>query len=383
MNKSDDAYHPLRCWILRVSVSSLGAVLAACGTPSETGSNELSIQPLAIDATLPAEDPWKKSITSFDGPIIYRFDTSDDFLHSSDIWLSRGSQLAYQADQGNYGPGSIYISDRTKPWHGPLIRLPRFEAGQAYRVNVWVKLVDTSDVSIVNLILNRVVNGNKVSITLSQTPAKVNGWRKVEGEFLAIQEDADNIATLHLEVPNLSANYYVDDLVIAPTEASAELEAAASAAAMAAKMSHIRNGDLEDGRDHWAHQGGNIAHSSVQAHSGKYSLQITNRSQSWHAPIAPVYGLQDNTRYHLRLFVRLMEGQPPSDVKLTLKRITNGQATYDSITQTTAVDFQWTEVSGYYSAPNVSQSEVVSLYLECLDATASYYIDTLTVQEAP
>ncbi len=383
MNKSDDAYHPLRCWILRLSVSGLGGILAACGASTETGSNELSIQALAIDATLPADDPWKKSITSFDGPLMYRFDTSDDFLHSSDIWLARGSQLEYDADQGNYGRGSIYISGRQHAWQGPLVRLPRFEAGQAYRVNLWIKLVDTSNVPVVSLVLNRVVNGNKISVTLSQTAAKPNGWRKVEGEFLAIQDDPGSIATLHLEVPDLAANYYVDDLMIAPTDASAELEAAAMAAADAAKMSHIRNGDVEDGREHWAHQGGVVSHTSVQAHSGKYSLLITNRSQAWHAPIAPVYGLQDNTRYHLRLFVRLMEGQPPSDVKLTLKRMTNGQATYDSITQTTAVDFQWTEVSGYFSAPNITQSEVVNLYLECLDATASYYIDTLTVLEAP
>lgn len=384
MNKRNDVIEALRYWSITLSMSGLGLVLTACGGPAGSGSAELSVESLPVESASPTQvKSWKTSPISFDGPLMYRFDSRDDFIREGDIWLSRGAQLAYDKDHGNYGPGSVYVTNRRESWHGPLVRLPRFEAGQAYRVNIWVRLVDISETSQVSLTLTRVVNGNKVSFTLGQIQAKPNGWRKVEGEFVAVAEGPDDITTLHLDVPNLAANYYVDDLSIAHTNVSAELEAAASAAAATIKMSHIRNGDVENGLEHWAHQGGVISRTSVQAHSGQFSLLISGRKQAWNAPVAPVYGLQDNTRYQFRIYVRLTEGTPPADVQLTLKRVTGGQATFEPIIRATAVDSQWTEVSGYYSAPDIKRSEVVSVYLECLDPTANYYVDTLTVQALP
>lgn len=96
-----------------------------------------------------------------------------------------------------------------------------------------------------------------------------------------------------------------------------------------------------------------------------------------------VKGMENDKLYRFSIFARMNDGEPAANVKLTLKRTTAGQTTFVSVANAAANSTKWTEVAGTFSANNISDSESVSVYLEAENPTASYFVDTLTVELVP
>ena len=316
-------------------------------------------------------------------PLQWSFSSTNSVMANGGSLLFRRMPLEFIHNQGHGEHGSLLISNRKETWQGMLVRLPQLERGKAYRVTLWAKLINVDAPSQAKLVLTRVVDGKNTSIELNQTQVTPGEWHKLEGEFTASKQSIDDIVTIHVDMATVSANYLIDDLTIAHSDSPPELiPELTELEPMVANQDrdYLNNGDIESGLDFWSHQGGAINLSSKFAHSGKQSIFITGRTQSWNAPTAAVQGLQDNIQYRVSIFTRLEEGEPAAEMLLTLKRVTSGQTTFVPIGSGQANDSGWVEIFGYFTGSNISQADTVVVYLESTDANVSYYVDTLTIK---
>lgn len=371
----------LALYIRRGLLAVAPLALAGCDEQSAAGK-EIFIEAVPMGTSQPFAP-----ITSGDRKpgstpqtILLNFDDSSFFVTPTSSLLFRGDHLSYVREQGHLKPGSILVSNRTASWHGPLVILPTLEKGRAYAASVWIKLIETDEPAAVKLTWTQVADGTVTNLVLAELKADPRVWVKLEGEFIGNAQPHSVINTLSLDIEKVELKYLVDDFMVAYAELSAELEAAA-AAAKTRVADQIVNGSVEQGLDPWTHQGGVISRSSVFAHSGSYSLLIAGRTQEWNAPVMPVQGLENNKLYRFRLFARMNNGEPPVKVRLTMKRTTAGQTTFIPLGWGLASSSGWAEITGTFTSGNISDSEQVSVYLEAENPTASYFVDSLTVEE--
>ena len=354
-------------------------VLVACD-PGATGRKEIFIEAVPTEASAPLVSHAALDRKGASQSLHLDFEDGPYYVGPDSSLLYRGGALTFVRDQGYFKPGSVLVSNRTASWHGPMLVLPPLEGGRAYSASVWIKLLETEQPSAVKLEWMQVAEGALTSVTLAEIQAEPLVWQKLEGEFISSGLAGSDINVLSVEVDKAEIKYLMDDVIVTYAELSADMQAAA-AAARPKVTNMIVNGDVELGLEPWIHQGGVISRSSAYAHKGNYSLQIAGRKQEWNAPMMPVKGLQDEKHYRFSIFVRMDDGEPSTNVRLTMRRVTSGQTTFLTLGGGTASSAGWTEITGVFSASNASQSENVSVYLEALHPTASYFVDTLTVEE--
>lgn len=368
--------------IRRALMLAAPLTLGACDADSPK-SKEIFIEAVPADSSLFASNASADKKAGAESQTIHlNFDDSAYFVTPTSSLLYRGEYLTYVRDQGYLKPGSILVANRTASWHGPVLMLPPLERGRAYSASVWIKLYETEQPANVKLIWTQISDGVVTNLPLAETKAEPRVWLKLEGEFIDNARSDSDINTLSIDVDNAEMKYLVDDLMVTYAELSAELQAAA-ASAKAVVANLITNGGLEQGLEPWTHQGGVISRSSAYAHSGEYSLLIAGRKQEWNAPMMPVRGLQNDKLYRFSLFVRMNDGEPATNVRLTMKRVTAGQTTFFTLGGDSATSAGWTEITGTFTAGNITESESVAVYLEAEHPTVSFFVDSLTVDEIP
>lgn len=144
--------------------------------------------------------------------------------------------------------------------------------------------------------------------------------------------------------------------------------------------------DFEDGTEQgWGPRGEDVTVSITTdiAHSGSNSLLVNERSEDWHGAIIDVLDvLEPDTIYEMSVFVKLAEGEPESQVILTMQRTPIGDDTqYEWIAPSSkdgVTDADWVQLKGQYSfSGEVSE---LGLYIESPDEElVDFYIDDITI----
>lgn len=372
----------LSSFICRGLLAAVPLALAGCSADSSDGK-EIFIEavPSSSDQFTSAFYSDKKSGTS-PQPILLNFDDDPYLVTPTSSLLYRGEYMGFVRDQGHFKPGALLVANRTASWHGPLVVLPALENGRAYSASVWIKLMETDLPARVKLMWTQVAGGTMNELALAEMDVEPRVWVKLEGEFIGNSQPQSTINALSLDVDKIDVKYLVDDFMVAYAELSAELQAKA-VAAKSKVTDLIANGDVEQGLEPWTHQGGVISRSSAYANTGSYSLLISGRLQEWNAPIMPVKGMENNKLYRFSVFARMTDGEPSANMKLTIRRTTAGQTTFVTLGSGQASSNTWSEISGTFSANNIEESEQVAVYLEAESPSASYFVDTLTVEVVP
>ncbi|MBN2536071.1 MAG: carbohydrate binding domain-containing protein [Spirochaetales bacterium] len=114
-------------------------------------------------------------------------------------------------------------------------------------------------------------------------------------------------------------------------------------------------------------------------HSGEYSLIATQRNETWHAPELVITDMiQDNWKYTAVVWVYIPEENPAAKIKLTVQTNAGGKMNWIEIAKpVNTPPGQWTEIRGKYA--HSGSFDTVSLYIECLDATADFYVDDIEI----
>jgi endo-1,4-beta-xylanase len=141
---------------------------------------------------------------------------------------------------------------------------------------------------------------------------------------------------------------------------------------------------FEDGTtEGWVSRGSAILSSSVEAaHGGSASLKTMGRTDTWNGPSLDLRTrILANTTYQISGWVRLVAGQPASNLKFTVEQLANG-STSSSFTQVSAAqsvtDAGWVRIQGNYSVASTDNATLL-LYLESDDPTSAYYLDDFTI----
>ncbi len=165
-----------------------------------------------------------------------------------------------------------------------------------------------------------------------------------------------------------------------PGEPGDEVKLGRKTAALSAPVVH----GFEDGTTQgWVPRGPvTLTNTAAVAFEGTRSLLTTGRTAGFHGPsLNALPLLTRGATYQVTVSVRLLAGQAPTTVRLTMQRTPVGAGNaFDTVAQNTNVtDAAWVTLSANYSfAGDVSG---LLLYVEATTATASYYIDGFNITE--
>jgi glucuronoarabinoxylan endo-1,4-beta-xylanase len=124
-----------------------------------------------------------------------------------------------------------------------------------------------------------------------------------------------------------------------------------------------------------------ISVQTTQAHSGTYAAVVQNRTATWNG-IAQSFAavMQPGQTYSISAWLRLVSGTNET-VQLTMKKTdANGDA-YSAIGSGSISSTNWLQLSGQYPLTISGTLTGLTLYAEVpSNATASYFLDDLTVQ---
>jgi endo-1,4-beta-xylanase len=150
-------------------------------------------------------------------------------------------------------------------------------------------------------------------------------------------------------------------------------------------LTSIQN-DWEDGTTQgWFPFGSpTLASSTEQAFTGTHSLKVTNRTATFMGPGISLTGkLTPGTNYRVSVAARLVAGQAPTTLRVTVQRsMSDGTTAFDTVVGSTNVTADaWVTLSGNYSYTATNVTGLI-LYVESASATASYYIDAFSLVQA-
>src|SRR5215204_4699859 len=149
----------------------------------------------------------------------------------------------------------------------------------------------------------------------------------------------------------------------------------------------VVNNDFEDGSlQNWIPRGGTVVltNTTEAAAGGARSLKTTGRTAGFNGPSLNTTSLLTRgTIYQVTASVRLVGGEAPTTLKITMQRTpVGGSNAFDQVTPSTNVtDGAWVTLSGQYSfTTDVSN---LLLYVESASATASFYVDDFSIRVVP
>jgi endo-1,4-beta-xylanase len=149
----------------------------------------------------------------------------------------------------------------------------------------------------------------------------------------------------------------------------------------------IIQNDFEDGTlQNWIPRGGGVVltNTTEAAQAGTRSLKTTGRTQGFHGPSLNIQNtLIKGATYQVTVSVRLVSGQAPTTIRVTVQRTPNGGSNqFDSVVSSAnngVTDAAWTTLNGVYSFG--TDNSGLLLYVEATSATASYYIDSFSITQ--
>ena len=147
-----------------------------------------------------------------------------------------------------------------------------------------------------------------------------------------------------------------------------------------AKSTKIFNSGFEDGKKgYWKGRGDvKLSVTNDTAYKGKYSLFTESRTQSWNGPSIDITDKIDYTGiYKFSIWVKIRNGQPDSEMIMTIERSKNSNPNWDRITAVKSEAGKWINLTGDYEAKN--DFDKASVYIESSNPTLEYYIDELSI----
>lgn len=142
----------------------------------------------------------------------------------------------------------------------------------------------------------------------------------------------------------------------------------------------IINGGVEDGVAPWGAGGSaSLTQSMDQAYEGSYSLLVTDRSDGWHGPRMNLPPTLPAGTYRVSAWVRLVAGEDPAQINLTLQTGPNNPEDYSSFTRSTVTDSNWVQISGTFTHNPTAPMEIFLVYIESDSKTVSFYVDELNL----
>jgi len=265
------------------------------------------------------------------------------------------------------GERSLKTTGRSAGFHGPSLNVfSRLTRGATYRIAASVRLVAGEAPTTARVTMQRTLPGGTDQFdTVASSNLTDSAWFTLSGTYAFTTDVTDLL--LYVETTSATASYYIDSFSV--TELAP------------APLQH----DFEDGSlQGWAPRGGSVVLSNTTeaAFGGTRSLKTAGRTAGFNGPSFNLLGqLSKGATYQVQVSVRLVTGEAPTTVRVTMQRTpAGGTNQFDSIASNASVtDAAWVTLSGVYSF--TTDVTGLLLYVEATSATASYYIDSFSITQ--
>ncbi|MEJ5309790.1 MAG: endo-1,4-beta-xylanase [Anaerolineae bacterium] len=342
-----------RNWRTRLSLFVVLAYLIGLLSPAVAPAKPAVAQPLAPQDTLVKTYDFEDGVQGW--------------------WPFGSTTVAATSEAAHSGSQSLKVTNRTATWQGAGTNvLSLLQVGATYTISGCTRLVAGQDVTETRTIITmkQIVGGNTTYPWIAPTGATevtANGWTCVQGTYQYTAEATE--LTLYVQSDSATASFYIDDITIVMTSPPPPPTSLVY--------------DFEDNTTQgWYARGGTgiaIAVVTDTVHTGEYALQVTGRTGGWNGPALNVLNLlQVGATYQFTGCIRLAEGLGPFRTNFALQYTIGSSSTYpwvgsDSNTTSTA----WSCMTGSFKY--TTQADALTLYAECSDANASFYIDDVTI----
>ncbi len=143
--------------------------------------------------------------------------------------------------------------------------------------------------------------------------------------------------------------------------------------------------DFEDGTSQgWRPRAGEtVTVTAEAARTGGFGLAVSDRTQSWEGPTLDLVDtLEFGTRYDLSVWVRMAAGEPASDLRMSVERVSGDSQHFETVVgNTTVTSGSWVQLAGSYTLATAAES--LSVYVESASGTADFYIDDFELSFVP
>jgi len=335
-----------RNWRARLSLFVVLAYLVGLLSPAMIPAAPVLAQPLAPQADV----------------VIAEYDFEDGTTQG---WYGRGAAVvASVTTMAHEGSRSLGVTGRQDGWQGPgLDLLGLLVVGGTYRVSGCIRLAAGTPVARTNFAVEYKPVGGTTSYNWLgvENNTTDSAWACVSGSFEYTAE-AETL-TLYVESADTTADFFIDDVAIVMTEPPL-----------------IATYDFEDGEQGWYGRGSaSVASVTTVAHGGTHSLEVTGRADGWQGPGLEVLDLLEvGATYEISGCIRLAEGLGPFRTNFALQYTIGDSSSWPwlgSDNNTTAD--AWSCMTGSFKY--TTEADALTLYAECSDANASFYIDDVTI----
>jgi endo-1,4-beta-xylanase len=284
-------------------------------------------------------------------------------------WTGRGSAaVAVTTAAANGGTHSLLTTSRTAAFNGPSHDMQGILfKGATYTVSAQVRLLAGEAATALHATVQRTPTGGS---TAFERVASANvtdaAWSQLLGDY-SFQADSSQIL-LYVESDSPTASYYLDDVSIvqtAPPPGGPPDEAGVSS-------------DFESGTTQgWGPRIGSevVTASSADAHTGRFSLLTTNRTNTFFGPALNLTGrMSKGKSYDFSVWLKLTPGEAATQLRLSLQRNLNGTQSFTTLVgNTTVTAGAWVRLSGRFTLGNDADS--LSVYAESATALSDFYLD--------
>ncbi|MDQ8204140.1 endo-1,4-beta-xylanase [Pelagicoccus sp. SDUM812003] len=299
---------------------------------------------------------------------------------STQGWGPRGTVTVVNTTADAYtGTNSLLTSGSTATWNGPSrdvtsLLLP----DETYQISAWVKMAAGQAPADLKFTVQR-NEGSTANFTQVNAPVTVtdSAWVQLQGSY-SYSGTATTQIQIYLEGATTGISYYMDDFLI---EGQAPNEFCPTPHDQSGLMSDFELG----GTDGWFPRGGSVSTTvvSTDSYDGDYSLEVTGRTATWNgASIDTMCKMHKGDKYLISLWVKLLPGQDPANLRLSLQSTFDGQTSYSTVIGDTQVTSDaWVNLITEYTFSRDAES--MQLYVEANSATVSFYIDEFLLMYLP
>lgn len=293
-------------------------------------------------------------------------------------WSPRGSgvNVDVSTEAATSLPNSIKVTGRSQNWNGASINaLGKLDKDVTYTIKAKVKSICAA------------TTPSAISLTMQQTPAAAgastdykqiattgtindSNWYELAGTYSFAEDMAEQ--TLYFESSDPFDAFYIDDIYITSPGAG------------------VQNIGFEDNttQGFTSRLGGNVTVTDADSKTGTYSLLVSSRENENDGPMLNVSGkMLQGSKYNISTWLKLAPGSEQSGIIVSMAYTINGETKYANLYGTVNNPVVVTESEGWvnlnFDYLMAYDADQISLYIESLGDTASFYIDDFCVTYMP
>lgn len=146
----------------------------------------------------------------------------------------------------------------------------------------------------------------------------------------------------------------------------------------------IQNPGFESGTSSWVAWGGaTLEQSDVDPHSGLFAVVASNRTAIWQGPVQPLLGvLEPGRSYRVSAWVRIA-GSDAEPVGMTMAREDDRGLQYLSVSQSTAFNDRWVQISEVYDHSEDGALTRLDFYFQGPAPGIDLLVDDVAIEAFP